>query len=276
VRLIHPLFRQIFFKADCIQAISRHLSHFAITTGYPGPVEVIPNGVDISHFAKEYSMYEIQALKKSLGKRSSFERGGGRFSTEAAKQVADVFLITTSRLVKKNAVDDIIKAVPLLPLNVKLLILGIGPDLLTLKDLVDALNLENRVFFLGQVSHSEIPKYLKASNIFIRPSLSEGFGNSFVEAMAAGIPVIATPVGGIVDFLYDPDKNPDRKPTGLFCEPKNPESIRDKVLVLMSNRALKRDIVENAYKMVIERYDWNIITEAMREKVFRKVLGSNL
>ena len=70
--------------------------------------------------------------------------------------------------------------------------------------------------FWGQVDHKEMPKYLKISDVFTRPSRSEGFGISFVEAMAAEIPVVATQEGGLADFLFDPDRNKDKK-TDWYC-----------------------------------------------------------
>ena len=89
----------------------------------------------------------------------------------------------------------------LLPKSVSFLVFGLGPDKEILEQLSKSEGVTDRVRFLGQINHSEMPKYLKVSDIFIRPSLSEGFGISFIEAMAAGIPVIATQEGGIADFL---------------------------------------------------------------------------
>ena len=92
---------------------------------------------------------------------------------------------------------------PKLPENVHFIVLGVGPDEVMLKKLVKHERVESRVQFLGQIEHNEMPLYLKACDIFIRPSRSEGMGNSFIEAMAAGLPVIATQEGGIADFLFD-------------------------------------------------------------------------
>ena len=118
-----------------------------------------------------------------------------------------------------------------------------------------------------------MPKYLKVSDIFIRPSRSEGLGNSFLEAMAAGIPVIATPVGGIPDFLLDPAKNPDHEPTGYFCEVDNPQSIATQVNKILSDEALRTRIIRNAKKLVTEKYDWSLIAHDMKEKVFDKLFA---
>ena len=99
------------------------------------------------------------------------------------------------------------------------------------------------------------------ADIFIRPSLSEGFGNSFIEAMAAGLPVIATPVGGIVDFL-------ESGSTGLFCEVHNPQSIAKQVEWLIADELLRKRIILNANSMVRERYQWDLIAKEMKNKVF--------
>ena len=254
-RYVPFLFERIFTKADHAVATSTYLSNFIRTMRYTGEITVVPNGVNAQNFSQTYDSEELFALKQKLG-----------------KQPGDIFLITTSRLVKKNATDEVIRALPLLEARVKFLILGVGPDEPMLRALADELKVTDRVKFLRQISHEEMPKYLSVSDIFIRPSRSEGFGISFVEAMAAGIPVIATPVGGIPDFLFDPDKNFDREPTGLFCEVDDPQSIAKQVRRLMGDDALRARLITNAKKLVTEKYDWNLIAKDMKEKVFDKVL----
>ncbi|PIQ66392.1 MAG: hypothetical protein COV96_01735 [Candidatus Zambryskibacteria bacterium CG11_big_fil_rev_8_21_14_0_20_42_18] len=244
VGFFYPLFKKLFTKADFIQVISTHLGNWARDEGYKGPLVVIPNAVDVRKFSRKYGESELLELEKKLNKKDG-----------------DIFLITTSRLVKKNACDDVIKSLKLLPANIKFIVLGIGPDELMLRKLTQDTGIEERVIFLGQIAQDEIPKYLQVSDIFIRPSLSEGFGNSFVEAMAASLPVIATAVGGIVDFLKDSE-------TGLICEVRNPESIAKQVKRLIDNPELRASLVSNAQKMVEKRYDWDIVAKDMQEKVF--------
>ncbi len=244
VRFISGVFKMIFTRADRIQTISNYLASFAKDMGARSEPTVIPNGVDVAHFTKKYPEAELEALKKHLGKSEG-----------------DVFLVTTSRLVVKNAVGDVIEALLHLPENVKFLILGTGYEMERLKKTVNDIGVSGRVKFLGYVPHSEMPKYLKISDIFIRPSVSEGFGNSFIEAMAASLPVIATPVGGIVDFLK-------YKETGLFCEVNNPEDIARKVEVYLHDKNLRDEIIDNALKMVKEKYDWNTVSHDMGKRVF--------
>ncbi|KKP80407.1 MAG: Glycosyltransferase, partial [Parcubacteria group bacterium GW2011_GWB1_35_5] len=177
----------------------------------------------------------------------------------------DIALITTSRLVLKNGVGDVIKALPKLPKNIKFVILGEGYLEKELKELAIKLNVSNRIIFKGFVEHPVLNKYLKASDIFIRTSRSEGQGISFLEAMACKLPVIATPVGGIVDFLHDPFFEDDTdNQTGYFCQPENPESIAEAVKRVMGDLQ-KNSVVENAYNMVKEKYDWDLIAREMNE-----------
>lgn len=251
IKMIWPLYRLVFKKATRVQAISRYLADFAHTMGYQGPVEVIPNGVDVAAFGRDIGENERNELKQILGKKEG-ER----------------FIITTSRLVEKNAVGDLIMALRDLDMTVKLLILGTGPLEEQLRLLAKRYGLGGRVRFAGHVDIQEIPKYLAISDIFCRPSLSEGFGSSFIEAMASGIPVVATPVGGIVDFLFDPEKNPDKESTGLFCNVRDPKSIAQKVKRFLSDDVLRVRIVANAKKLVHEKYTWDLIAKEMQDKIF--------
>jgi len=80
-------------------------------------------------------------------------------------------------------------------------------------------------------------------------------------------------VGGIVDFLFDPEKNPEKEPTGLFCAVHSPKSIAEKVQRLFSDEALRARIVANGKKLVNEKYDWDLIAKEMREKVLNKIIS---
>lgn len=261
VWFVYPFFVQIFRRADRIQAISNYLADFARSMRASAPILVIPNGVDVFLFGRELSPREIQDIKEDFDKEDG-----------------DVFLITVSRLVLKNGIADVIKALPLMPRRVRFLILGEGPLEAELKKLSRNLGMESRVIFLGFVNQTEIPKYLKISDIFVRPSLSEGMGNSFIEAMAAGIPVIATPVGGIPDFLKDASAGSinlsqtifpnSEKATGIFCEAGNPRSIAEKVGQLLNDRTLAMNLALNARDLVVEKYDWNQVAKNMSKMVF--------
>lgn len=250
---VYPLFQLIFRKADRIQTISNYLSDFARSMGYLGAIDMIPNGVDIAEFSRQFPQEEFDELSRALDRREG-----------------EIFLITTSRLVTKNACDDVIRALPLVSANITFLILGTGPDEAMLRALAKDLGVEDRVRFLGFVSHDEMPKYLRISSIFIRPSRSEGMGNSFIEALAAGLPVIATQEGGIADFLYDAKRNPDKEATGWAVDKDSPAQIARAVEEILAYPDEAARVTAAARRLVAERYDWNHIASDMR-RVFEKV-----
>lgn len=245
--IVWPLFKLIFKKADYVQAISKHLANFGKKMGARCPIEVVPNGADINQFTIYNLQFSISELKKKLG-------------IEENEKV----IITVSRLVSKNAVDDLIKSLHYLNFPVKLLILGTGPLKKKLKNLVKKLNLEKKVLFLGLIPPVKVPKYLAIADIFVRASISEGLGNVFLEAMAARVPIIGTPVGGIPDFL-------EHKKTGLFCQPRQPKTIAEKIEILIRNKELRDKLIRNAKQMVEEIYNWNIISKRII-KIYKKII----
>ncbi len=258
MRPLWPLFSRAFTRAKIVSVISTFLSKWARRRGFRGPVVLVPNAVNVAHFSKEYPTRVIDSIKDVLGKR-----------------MGDVFLITTSRLVRKNALDDVIRALPDLPAQVRFIILGVGPDEEMLRALAKKHDVESRVTFVGQVSHTDMPAYLQACDIFIRPSRSEGMGASFVEAMAAGLPVIATQEGGIADFLFDEKRNPGQPITGFAVDKNAPEQIVGAITEIMARPEKVRAVVATAKAMVIEKYDWDIIARDMRQKVFATLLSSS-
>ena len=242
--LVWPLYKGIYLRADKIKAISNFIAKEVRSLGYKKEVEIIPNAVDVAKFSAPVAEERIVELKTRFGKK-----------------MGDVFLFTASRLVLSRGVEDTIRALQYLPENVKLLIAGSGEDQDKLERIAHETNVAERVIFAGHIGHDTLPELYKISDIFVRPSIIEGFGNAFVEAFAAGIPVVATPVGGIPDFLTDGE-------TGLFCEVRNPESIARAVEKYMENAMLVKQVVDNAKKLVAEKYDWNVIAHAMKERIF--------
>jgi glycosyltransferase involved in cell wall biosynthesis len=89
-------------------------------------------------------------------------------------------------------------------------------------------------------------------------------GNSFIEAMAAGVPVIATQEGGLADFIFD-------EKTAFVVEKDSPHQIAQKVEKILGNSELVKKVVDDARALAIKMYDWDIIARDMREKVFSRL-----
>jgi glycosyltransferase involved in cell wall biosynthesis len=242
------LFRQGFTSADALQPISTFLQNWGVRMGFRGSSEVIPNAVNVAKFSHEYTAEELSRMKLKLGKKDE-----------------EVFIVTTSRLVHKNGVDDVIKALPLLPETISFLIYGIGPDEDMLRKLAKEQGVQSRARFMGQIGHEEMPLMLKSCDIFTRPSRSEGMGNSFIEAMAAKLPVIATQEGGIADFLFDEKKNPDSPTTGWAVEKDSPEQIANAVKDILARPEKVAQVTATASEMVSVKYDWGTIAASMKK-----------
>jgi len=254
-RFVWPLFKRAFTTSDVLTAISTFLCRWGKRMGHPHEPILVPNAVNTKHFSQTYTEEELQAARAELG-----------------KQPGDVFIVTTSRLVHKNGIDDVIKAMPELPSHVHFIIYGGGPDEAKLKSLAAELRVTERVHFKGLIGHDVMPKYLKACDIFTRPSRSEGMGNSFVEAMVARLPVIATQAGGIADFLFDSKRNPDQDTTGWAIAADSPEQIAAAVTDIMENPDTVAAVTETAYQLAVSKYDWDLIASDMRNKAFGPAL----
>ncbi len=228
-----PLINRGFRRATVVQAISNYLGTWARHRGFKGPLEIIPNGVDVQKFS------------------------GVPVSHDGT------VLITSSRLVHKNAVDDIIRALVSLPQNIRLVIAGNGPEGKNLKQLAQKLGVAGRVEFLGYVEHAQLPTFLHAADVFVRPSRSEGMGNSFIEAMAAGLPVVATQEGGLKDFISSD--------TAWVVEKDRPDQIALQIKAILGNPQHVQTVIESARRLVTEKYDWSLIAGAIREKVFARL-----
>jgi glycosyltransferase involved in cell wall biosynthesis len=254
MRPLRFFFNRSFTRATVVQTISNFLADWARRRGFNGPLEVIPNGASVD-LSKKYSESELDEYKNKIGKKEG-----------------DIFVVSVSRLVHKNGLDDIVRALPSLPQNIKLLLVGEGPDKEMLDELASNLKVSERVVFTGHVDRTETAKYRAVSDIFCRPSRSEGMGNSFASAMASRLPIIATQEGGLADFIFDAKRNPDKETTAWVVDKDSPEQIKDAILVIIAHPEQVKNVTNICYKLITEVYNWDFISKHMRERVFARVL----
>lgn len=235
--LLMRFFRYLIFrKTDAVTVISNYLAGYVKMQNPKVPVSLIPNGVDLQQFPVSSFQFPVKDKKENT-------------------------IITVSRLVDKNGVGDLIEAMAIVRNEItdaKLVIIGDGPLKECLKFKVKSLKLENNIEFLGEISNDQLPQYLARAVVFARPSLSEGLGTAFLEAMASGLPIIGTPVGGIPDFLKDGE-------TGLFCKVADPKDLADKIVKMFKDRQLREKIINNSRTLVSQKYNWDNIAEKFRE-----------
>ena len=237
IKLIYRKIEKIIFKnADFCHAVSYYLEkHFKGSEAKR--TVTIPDGVSRNKFKPDPNK---KITRKELG-----------FDTEN-------LIVCVSRLEHKNGTHDLVEAAKYLDgLDFKIMICGDGSDRKKLENMVEKFNLKEKVLFLGDILHADLPKYVACADIFVRPSLAEGFGIVFLEAMAAEVAVIGTPVGGIPDFLKDGE-------TGLFCKPGEPKDIAEKIKILIKDKNLRNRLIKNGRQIVLNIYNWDRISERLR------------
>lgn len=193
-------------------------------------IYVIPNGVDSSIFK------EPKTKKGHNGTK----------------------IIYVGSLLPIKGIKYLIKAMKILHSkypDLHLTIIGDGDDRRNLELMVHEYALIQNISFVGKVSHKDIPQWLCKNDIFVLPSNSEGVPNVLLEAMAVGLPIIATNVGGIPDIIIN-------KRNGYLVEPESPQEIAEKIQYLISNPQMRKIISKNN-KIDIQKYSWNNIVQTL-------------
>lgn len=212
-------------------------------------IRTIPNGVAIPN------------------KTNSGERNTVRESLGCSE--ANWIFISVSRLVAGKRVDDLIRAFgqvwPNFP-NARLLVVGDGPELASLKQLVTAESLKDGVQFLG--ARMDVPSLLAAADTFVLASENEGLPMSLLEAMSCGLPSVVTKVGEI-PFVIEEGCN------GYLVSPLSVLELADAMSRILSDRLTAREFGHNAHSRVEEFFGIRS-TVAKYEAVYRQALTKAL
>ncbi len=158
------------------------------------------------------------------------------------------------RLDPLKGLEYLLRALPMVPPEVTLIILGCGPHEETLRLEVRKLQLESRVFFLG--FQRDVTSWLRRLDGFLLPSLYENHSIALLEAMRAGCPIIATDVGG------NPESIAHEK-EGLLVPPRNPEALAAAIRRLAADPGWRRQLGENARR----RFEAEFTEEIMRRRL---------
>jgi glycosyltransferase involved in cell wall biosynthesis len=163
-------------------------------------------------------------------------------------------LVITRNLEPIYGLDTAIRAFALvreqIP-EVQLKIAGSGPQAAELEQLVESLGLGGAVVFLGRLDRREIVELYHGANAMINPSRVDNMPNSVLEALACGVPVISTKVGGVPYIVKDGW-------TALLVPPDNEQEMANAVLKLCSDSELRNRLIENGAKEVAQ-YAWSLV-----------------
>ena len=227
----HTLGWLILKKANMVVANSKASAMFCKKIFNNREYRIIYRGIEVEEINKIKPSKEIQDKYKNILK-----------------------IIFIGRLIDGKGVGDLLKAVGKLKFEKwTLFIVGDGPQKISLQRQANNLKISNKVIFFGQKNKKDTIGILKASDIVINPSYTEGLPTSVIEAALCGKPIIATTVGGTIEIL---DKN-----TGILIPAKNSSAITEKIEYLAENKDL-RVLIGGKVKNKIERkFSWKKATE---------------
>lgn len=172
-------------------------------------------------------------------------------------------MVSVGRLVPWKGFDLLIELMPeLIKKNpeLKLYIIGEGPDFYDLRKLVDVQMLNDRVVLLGKLSHDMVFKYLKAADLFVLNTGYEGFSHQLLEVMASGTPLITTAVGGNTELITT-DEN------GVLVGYNDGKKIKEGIEKILSDKVFSNKISVNAQKKVEEFSERRMVQETVKQLV---------
>lgn len=184
------------------------------------------------------------------------------------KQTSDqIRLLCTSRFINRKGIEHLIKSLDYLPSNFQLYLTGSGSvhDPVAHRNLLDlAKPYGVRVFQSERsVSQDEIAQLYRSADVFVMPSQYEGFGLASLEAMACGIPVVATNVQGLKEFI-------EHRKTGLLVDYGSPKQIAEAIISLIDDASLRNNLIKNSLDMVKQKYDAQNMADVY-EKLYQEV-----
>jgi glycosyltransferase involved in cell wall biosynthesis len=234
---------------DVVVAPSTGMRDVLRRFGVDVPIEVIPNGVELTPFQSR-----VEAVDRSaIGFRDD-----------------DVVLIYTGRLGPEKNLNTLLRAFAGTAKtfdHVALLIVGEGPERENLEDRVQYMDITSRVCFTGLVPYDELPRYLAAADAFVTASVTEVHPLSVIEAMAAGLPVLGIESPGISDIVED-------GVTGMVSH-EDIAAFTAKMVRLVTEHEKRREMGENA-RQSANKYSLERSTQTLLSHYKRIIAGTAL
>ena len=211
-------------------------------------IRQIYNGVDTARF---YPVNKSVERQIPSGLPDNFRAG----SMERAVVIGAVGRIAQVKNQRSliSAVDLLVRRRPELAEQLKVILVGNGPLHQTLKSQVDELGLADTVWMPGD--RTDIPDLLRQMDVFVLPSLAEGVSNTVLEAMASGLPVIATRVGGNTELIQ-------HEGNGLLVDVNEDGQLAEAIAQLVDQPELREQMGRRGLERVREKFDWNKTVES--------------
>jgi glycosyltransferase involved in cell wall biosynthesis len=232
-----PILHWVWRRAGAVVANSRGLAELAKEFDHQVEIDIIPNGVEVS---------ELQWPEK--------------------REWDPPRMVFAGRLVYQKGLDILVQALGGLtsfPWELKLV--GDGPHRPVLESLSSDLGIADRIEFLGWLDQEAVAHQYQEANMFVFPSRHEGMPNAVLEAMASGLPVIATNIAGN-DELVHPEVN------GFLVPPEDHLALRDALEIMLLAPQRRMEMGAEARKLVEDQYTWDQVANQYLSLI-RKILG---
>jgi glycosyltransferase involved in cell wall biosynthesis len=174
----------------------------------------------------------------------------------ALRRVPDgvIRCLAVGRLVERNGVDDLIEALALLDRDrYQLEIVGTGPHEDALRERVRRLGLERQVRFTGWLDPIQVARRYRESDLFTLVPRVESFGNSFLEALASGLPIVGTNVDAIPELV-------EHSRNGMLVTPRRPRELAHAISYLAADPRLRAEIGRRNRALAEQKYSWDKMT----------------
>jgi glycogen synthase len=224
-KLAAPFLRVIWHDASAVIANSHGLRDLAAAFDSTIDIPVIPNGVDLAQFG------------------------------ETGREWGRPRLLSVGRVVYQKGLDLAVRALAgLKDQDWEWRIAGDGPQVPVLRAMVEKYGLQDRVHFLGWQTPDQIKAQYAAANLFLFPSRHEGMPNAVLEAMASGLPVVATRVAGNEELVTEGE-------TGALVPAESVEALRESLRLLLVESARRERMGHAARRRVERSFSWTLVAE---------------
>jgi L-malate glycosyltransferase len=208
---------------------------------------------------------DILTVYNFIDDRVYYKKDSAHLRSEYGIKPEEKVIIHVSNFRKVKRVPDVIKSFDIIrkEMPAKLLLVGDGPEMTIVSQLVEDLNLADYVLFLGKQENLE--ELYSISDLKLLLSEKESFGLVLLEAMACGVPCIGTNIGGIPEVISDGE-------TGFICEVGNVEEIAERAIQILSDEQLHKTMAENSIHRVKTKFNAHAIVQEY-EMIYKNLLG---
>ncbi len=231
--------------SDALTTVSKYIYDRTYESfGIKKPIKIIPNFVDITRFKPD-------------------QEGCDR--SEFASPDEKIIIHMSNYRPVKNA-DDVVRTFGIVNERIpsKLILVGDGPEAPNVLSLAEGMGLKEKTIFLGE--QDMVESVLCKADLFLLPSASEGFGLAALEALACGVPVVGSIVGGLPELVTD-DEVGYLEPIG------DVEAMAKKSIEILSNDELRQSLSKNARRLTVEKFDTRDIVKEYYQ-FYEEVLGN--